>query len=465
MFERSRWPVLALLLAGGGLILTPPSRGQNAPPPIPGVEVLTRGPVHEAFAGLMADPVETKLIPKKPPAPLEEMPPAEKPDGDVVWVSGYWGWDDDRNDYLWVSGVWRATPPGKEWVSGYWREQGDDWQWVPGFWTSTSKGEEHQVSYLPQPPAPPAVAQPGPKPTPESFYVPGCWVWNTATNSYAWRVGYWARVQPGYVWVADHYRWTPSGVVYIPGYWDLALKRRGMLYAPVYISPGTVTVGFVYTPAYAIPDTVIVDAMFVRPTTCHYYYGDYYEPRYRTMGYETCVVYSQRNYDSIIVYETYERRSDPTWISLQITIGNNRAQGLAAVSAANVRRPADDHQQHDHRQQQRHEHQQRHEREQRQQRDQRQQREKRERDRPGQPGGGPERDEDDPDRQHDADGGQAAGRRGEAGGAAARATEKPLPPGAAPPGARGQPERAEGATGQARDGGASAEAAVADQER
>jgi hypothetical protein len=135
-------------------------------------------------------------------------------------------------------------------------------------------------------------------------------------------------MQPGYVWVPDHYRWTPSGYVYVPGYWDLALKRRGILYAPVVISPAVVTVGFTYTPAYAVCDTVVVESLFVRPSVCHYYFGDYYGPTYRTLGYESCVVYSRRRYDSIVVYECYERR-DPTWIGLQINLYNDRCAGRA----------------------------------------------------------------------------------------------------------------------------------------
>src|SRR5438552_6779362 len=64
------------------------SRGQDAPggqsamslPPVPkGVEVLARGPVHEAFATLTADPVATKAIVKAPPKALEELPPDQKP--------------------------------------------------------------------------------------------------------------------------------------------------------------------------------------------------------------------------------------------------------------------------------------------------------------------------------------------------------------------------------------------------
>src|SRR5437868_1379297 len=66
-----------------------------------GVEVLTRGPVHEAFAETIAfDPQPGIVVPKAPPETIEELPPAERPEGDnVAWISGYWGWDDDRKDF------------------------------------------------------------------------------------------------------------------------------------------------------------------------------------------------------------------------------------------------------------------------------------------------------------------------------------------------------------------------------
>src|SRR5262249_44728064 len=95
----------------------PPPLAQNQEPlpPPKGVEVMARGPVHEAFASPATEPVPTQPVSKKPPTPLEEMPPAEKPEGDVVWIGGYWAYDDERKDYLWVSGTWRAPPPGKHW--------------------------------------------------------------------------------------------------------------------------------------------------------------------------------------------------------------------------------------------------------------------------------------------------------------------------------------------------------------
>src|SRR4051794_23086750 len=100
MTARCFWVLLgAMLLALGAA----PGRGQDAPPPPAapgGVEVRARGPVHEAFAGPTSEPVATPAVAKKPPAPIDELPPAEKPNGNVIWISGYWGYDDDRKDFL-----------------------------------------------------------------------------------------------------------------------------------------------------------------------------------------------------------------------------------------------------------------------------------------------------------------------------------------------------------------------------
>ena len=75
---------------------------------------LTRGPVHEAFAQpVVFDPEPGEIVPKQPPEAIEEVPPEEKPEGeDVVWIPGYWSWDDDSDTFLWVSGLWRMQPPG-----------------------------------------------------------------------------------------------------------------------------------------------------------------------------------------------------------------------------------------------------------------------------------------------------------------------------------------------------------------
>src|SRR2546422_528661 len=132
-----------------GLLLFPAGlRGQDAPPVArgpEGVEVLARGPVHEAFAQPpdVGRPEGGPVAPKEPPPAVEELPP--EPDA--------------------------------------------------------------------------------------SFYTPGSWV--LRETRYVWRPGCWVRYQPGWVWVPCHYAWTPAGCVFVEGYWDYPLHRRGLLFAPV----------------------------------------------------------------------------------------------------------------------------------------------------------------------------------------------------------------------------------------
>src|SRR5437764_1416829 len=100
IFPAAAFGLIALLAA---------SRADQPPAQPEGVEVLARGPVHEAYAEpVNRDPKPGPVIAKQPPEPIEEVPPEEKPEGDSVqWIPGYWAWDDDQNDFLWVSGFWR----------------------------------------------------------------------------------------------------------------------------------------------------------------------------------------------------------------------------------------------------------------------------------------------------------------------------------------------------------------------
>ena len=116
------------------------------------MQVLTRGPVHEAFAeSITYDPQPGLIISTRVPDPIEELPPEQKPDGDnVTWISGYWAWDEDQNDFIWISGIWRNLPPGRQWVPGYWNAIDDGkYQWTAGYWADATNEEVSYVSTAP----------------------------------------------------------------------------------------------------------------------------------------------------------------------------------------------------------------------------------------------------------------------------------------------------------------------------
>jgi hypothetical protein len=261
--------------------------GHGPPPVATGFVVETRGPVHEAFAEpVLFDPTAGLVVPHSPPAPIDEVPPDVAPvGGDVAWVPGYWGWDDDRATYIWVSGIWRNMPPGQQFVPGYWRQVGGGFQWVSGFWQAESVQE---VQYLPPPPESLETEPAAIPPAPNYVWVPGVWVWSDV--GYLWRPGYWVPAQRSWVWVPDHYVWAPAGYVFVRGYWDYSVPRRGVLFAPVYMpqvvaQPALVVARpIVYTPTVVVNASILVGNMFARPNYCHYYFGDYYDRHYFQAG-------------------------------------------------------------------------------------------------------------------------------------------------------------------------------------
>jgi YXWGXW repeat-containing protein len=300
---------IAVLAASFWLVSQSHVRGEDAPE---GQEVLTHGPVHEAFAEpASANPTATIVVPKQPPAAIEEMPPDVKPDGaNVVWVAGYWAWDDTRNDYIWVSGIWRDTPPGHVWVAGYWNQVADGFQWTPGFW---SPAQQEQVNYLPEPPATQEAGPNIPQPSADDFWVPGYYQYVDAR--YVWRPGYWTVGRPDWIWTPAHYVWTPSGYIFIAGHWDYALARRGVLFAPVYFTtPIYVRPRYVFAPAVVIEPSLLTVNFFVRPSYCHYYFGDYYGANYVALGFNPWFSVGVRvGYDPLFTYYRWDHRGDRGW--------------------------------------------------------------------------------------------------------------------------------------------------------
>ena len=289
------------------------SRAQPSSYEAEGEEVLTRGPVHEAFAAVVSyNPAPGIVVKTRPPELIEELPPEEKPEGDdVAWIPGYWGWDDERNDFIWISGTWRILPPGREWLAGYWRENGDGYQWISGYWADADAAE---TTYLPPPPASLEVGANTDAPSDDYGWAPGCWVWQQ--DRYAWRAGYWAQGRADWVWAPSYYVWTPRGVIFVDGFWDYPVERRGILFAPVYYhSRGYARRGYSYSPRIAINLTLFQDNLFLRPSYHHYYFGDYYGSRYEQSGFFASISFqsSRQGFEPFYAHDRWDHRSDRGW--------------------------------------------------------------------------------------------------------------------------------------------------------
>ncbi len=283
----------------------------DQPPASPdGVEVQARGPVHEAFAQpVNRQPEPGPVVPKQPPDPIEEVPPDEKPEGDnVQWIPGYWAWDDEQTNFLWVSGFWRVPPPARTWVSGHWQEVDTGWQWTNGFWASADTTELH---YLPPPP-PPADQGPSTEaPDANSIYVPGCWVYSE--TRYLWRPGYWIAYRPHWVWCPAYYIWTPSGCLFVEGFWDHPFDERGLLFAPVRFTADWGRRQFV--PSLVVNTDFLLGALFVRNSYHQYFFGDYFEANYSQRGFVSWTDYrwAKVGVDPNFAYYRQLHRGDERW--------------------------------------------------------------------------------------------------------------------------------------------------------
>ncbi len=277
-------------------------------------EVLSRGPVHEAFAEPVIIQLQTDFIaPQQPPLNITEVPPAEKPQGaQFVWIPGYWAWDAERSGYIWVSACWRAAPPKMSWVPGYWVQVSGGWKWIAGYWASATAKE---IVYMPTPP--PAIEDLEPvtiQPSPDMIWVPPCMYWSH--GQYIRRAGYWLAAQPDWLWVPSHYVVTPRGYIFAEGHWDYSLERRGVLFAPVYF-PSSVYLraGFTFSPGIVIDMGLLQVSLFAYPRYRHYYFGDYYDHAYLSVGIFPWFESHRRHswYDPVYEHARWHHRSDLRW--------------------------------------------------------------------------------------------------------------------------------------------------------
>ena len=95
------------------------------------------------------------------------------------------------------------------------------------------------------------------------------------------------KYHPHYLYIPAHYIWREQGYVFIPGYWDYALKDRGAVYAPVKVNEndrGTIT----FEPATLLDPGAVLEILYP-------YYPDY-----------------------LTVFQTYYHYNPGFWASAQV---------------------------------------------------------------------------------------------------------------------------------------------------
>ena len=207
--------------------------------------------------------------------------------GDYIWISGYWAWEAERDNYIWISGVWRLPPPGTTWLPGYWSQATTGYQWISGYWgpatvaatgrrsrpsicRSRSKSLDWDRSASARRPlflGPGVLAMGG---GPLRCGGPGVGRWPTV-------IGFGSpTITSG----------TPAGYVFIAGHWDYRLGPArhsllpGLLRQPYYAAGATTS-----SPTICIEAGVLHGYLFCRPAYGHYYFGDYYDPAYVSVGF------------------------------------------------------------------------------------------------------------------------------------------------------------------------------------
>src|SRR5262249_25202165 len=119
-------------------------------------------------------------------------------------------------------------------------------------------------------------------------------------------------------WVPAYYVWTPSGYVFIDGYWDYAIVRRGVLFAPINFRRRLIFgPSYVFTPTVVIEGDALTSCLFCRPRCGCYCFGDYYAPTYYQAGIYPWYSFhrSRVGFDPVFAYYRWFHRRDRMWES------------------------------------------------------------------------------------------------------------------------------------------------------
>ena len=283
-------------------------------------EVLTRGPVHEAFAEVINyNPQPGQVVAKEPPKPIEEVPPAEKPEGDYTWIPGYWAWDHDRGQ-LYLGHRRMADSAARHDLGARLLEPGHQRTSMGQRLLGAGGTRRRPARRRPRPSISPrrrkaskrAPAQPPPRPTISGspaigIGLTGGTCGGPATGPAASRIG--SGSPPGT-------SGRPAATSSSPGIgispWQAG---RGLL--PGHLrQPLLSWPALLLQPSVCIQTPVLTGYLFCRPAYCHYYFGDYYDPMYVGVGIYPWYMVHERHYgyEPLFVYDRwYYGRNDPGW--------------------------------------------------------------------------------------------------------------------------------------------------------
>ncbi|MDB2614278.1 hypothetical protein N9Y92_03885 [Chlamydiales bacterium] len=231
---------------------------------------IEHGPIHEAFVEKLSGDIILEALPTQPPRNIIERVP-KQPNEKMIWIPGYWAFDEKGTDFIWVCGVWRLPPPTHDWQPGFWKKFDEGWVFLKGFWNQNAVGN---MTYISKAPPENLNEKTGEAPANNTFWISGYWNWNG--NEYQWLTGKWEKIDRDFVFVPAHYEWREEGYIFIPAYWDHSLEERGVAFSCLDIPPYARS-GYVFTPRNIIDYEVICQRLFIYyPDYCYFFQHHWY---------------------------------------------------------------------------------------------------------------------------------------------------------------------------------------------
>ena len=324
--------------ACGLLLGSWPAIAQDPPPaPAPAgngnEQVLTRGPIHEAFAApVVHDPRSGPVIPKQPPrahrgdaAGPEAFRPERAVDSRLLELGpGTHRLPLDQRSL-------RKPPPGRQWVPGYWHQvEGGFQSGFPATGCPSAclpAAEQARRRHRLNPPTCQLrrrVSKRGPAAPRRDLASSGRREAGTGKGNAMSVPGLLGRRPVNLGLGSPHYVYTPGGYLFVEGYWDLPLANRGLIFAPVYYpQPVYLRPAYVFTPSITIATPGLVANLFVQPAYGCYCFGDYYAQSYVAAGIYPWFSFSYVSgparpvfYDPVFTfYATINVTRDPGWVT------------------------------------------------------------------------------------------------------------------------------------------------------